>query len=140
MATEQDQKNNFVIELRDYLQKTYQTKYNYTCGAGDFEVSGANGTYTLILRSPNKPKNISGFYFRKDLCFFAPQSEKAILENINTFSSTKTDIESKLEENNKLTIKLGNKEYIVISHIEQGYAGEIGVYFMELPNFSIKVV
>ena len=32
----------------------------------------------------NKPKDISGFCFRKDLCFWSPQNEADILKEVMT--------------------------------------------------------
>ena len=140
MPTELNQKNEFALALREHLKSRYRTEHHYTCGEGNFEGQKVGDTYCLVRRDPNKPRDISGFYFRKDLCFWPPQSEADVLREIHDFSSRDENLESVLGEDGKnLRIRFWDKEYLVTSYIDGGYAGEISVHFMELPRFFEKV-
>ena len=136
MPTELNQKNEFVLTLREHLKSRYRTKHQYTCGEGEFEGQKVGNAYCLVRRDPNKPKDISGFYFRKDLCSWAPQNTSDVLKDVHDFSQRDKNIESILgEEGKNLTIKFGNTKYLVTSYIDGGYAGEISVHFIKLPRF-----
>lgn len=143
------QKNDFVASLRDYLMKKYNTDKHYTFGEGNFEGridrDGSGATYSLVRGDTNKPRNITGFCFRKDLCrgFFVPEDSKGILSDIQKFSKEK-GIESELlerkfgEELDQLNVAIAGKEYIVSVYIDDGYAGEILVNFMESPSNILR--
>jgi hypothetical protein len=134
-----NQKNEFVIALREHLKSRYKTKNHYTCGESDFEAQKKDRAYCLIQRDLNKPKNISGFYFRKDLCHLVPENEAEVLKEVHNFSLKDKNIESVLGEDEKnLTIRFNNKEYLVTSYVGRGYNGDICVNFMEFPNFLKK--
>jgi hypothetical protein len=130
-------KNNFVISLREHLQSMYGTNRNYTYGEGDFEGKKIGGGYNLVRRDPNVPRDINGFCFRKDMCLNPPWNETEVLKNIHLFASGKKNIESILQSDGRaqLSIKRGKDTYSVTAHIEEGYAGEISIYFMKLPYF-----
>lgn len=139
MSEELNQKNDFVLALRDYLMSKYSTEHHYTCGEGDFEGQKVGGAYCLVRRDSNEPKDISGFYFRKDLCSLVPQKELDVLRDVYNFSQDDKNLESVLGEDEKnLTIRFGDDNYLVTSYIDGGYAGEISVHFMELPRFFCK--
>ena len=136
MLTGLNQKNKFVLALREYLKSRYKTEYHYTCGEGDFDGQKAGNAYGLVRRDLNKSRDIRGFCFRKDLCYWAPQNEAEVLRDVYNFSQRDKNLESVLDEEGKnLTIKFGNQEYLVTSYIDGGYAGEISVSFMKLPSF-----
>ena len=122
-------KNQFVLDLRDYLKRRYVTKHCSTTGEGDYEAKKVNGSYALVRRNPNKPKEFNGFYFRKDLCLWPPQSVEAILEEVGEFSKSK-DLESRLEDD-KLRVRVNGSSYLVTPYIDKGHAGEIGVQVVE---------
>jgi len=143
--TSLQEKNNFVISLRDYLMESYGTDKHYTFGEGDFEGrmddNGSSASYSLVRRDPNKPRDISGFCFRKDLCmgFSVPSDDKKILMDIQEFSEKKKIknelIEHKIGDRdiNYLKIIIAGKEYMISAYIDDGYAGEMDVYFTESP-------
>jgi len=136
MPKELDRKNEFVLALREYLKSKYHTEHHYTCGERDFEGQKIGGAYYLVRRDSNKPKDISGFYFRKDLCFWEPQNASEVLKDVHDFCHREKNLESVLgKEGKNLTIKFGDNEYLVTSYIDVGYAGEISVSFMKLPRF-----
>ena len=140
MSSELTQKNEFVLALRKHLKSKYHTKHHYTCGDSDFEGQKIDGSYCLVRRDSNKPRDFSGFYFRKDLCSLAPQNASDVLMDVNDFSERDKNLESVLgEEEQNLTLRFGNKEYRVTSHIGEGYAGDISVNFMELTRFFEKI-
>ena len=130
MFTVLNQKNNFVISLREHLKSIYNTRYHYTFGESDFEYQKIDKGYSLIDRDPNKPRNISGFYFRKDLCSWLPQNATEVLKEIHDFASKDKNLESVLREDKKdLKITFGDKDYLVTSYINNSYAGNIVVWF-----------
>lgn len=132
-------KNEFVLELRDYLKSKYKTEQDYICGEGEFEGRRVGNAYCFVRKDPNEPKDISGFYFREDLCYWPPQSEADILRKVHNFSLSK-NLESMFKEGKGyLKIKFGDSEYLVAPHIDDGYVGDIGVYFMELPCFELEI-
>jgi len=136
MPTDLNQKNEFVLALREHLMSKYSTRHHYTEGEGNFESQKIGGAYCLVRRDPKKSRDISGFYFRKDLCPWAPQNSQDVLKDVHNFSQRDKNLESVLDEEGKnLTIKFGNQEYLVTSYIDGGYAGEISVSFMKLPSF-----
>lgn len=136
MVTEINQKNEFVIALREYLKSKYNTNYHYTCGEDDFESKKIDDAYCLFRRDSDNEKNISGFFFRKDLCSPIPKNASEILKNIYEFSQNKKNIESELRGDGKgMKVKIGDRKYLVNSYIDEGHAGEISVSFMELPGF-----
>ncbi len=140
MPTELTQKNEFVLALREHLKSRYQTEYHHTCGESNFEGQKLGRAYCLVRRDPNKLRDINGFYFRKDLCSWAPQDEAGILRDVHDFSSRDKNLKSVLGKDGKnLKIRFGGKEYLVTSHIDGGYAGEISVQFMESPRFFERV-
>jgi hypothetical protein len=140
IPTKLNQKNEFVLALREHLMSKYSTEHHYTCGEGDFEGQKVGDAYCSVRRDLNEPTDINGFYFRKDLCFQPPQSEADVLKEVSDFFQRDKNLESALEENGKdLKIRFGDKEYLVTSYIDKGYAGEINVHFMELPRFFEKV-
>ena len=140
MPTELNQKNEFVLALREHLKSRYGAEHHYTCGEGDFESQRVGDAYCLVCRNPNKPRDINGFYFRKDLCFWPPQSEADVLKEVHDFSSRDENLESILGKDGKnLKIKFDDKEYLVSSYIDKGYAGEISIHLMELPGFFERV-
>ena len=133
-------KNKFVLALREYLKSRYKTEYHYTCGEGDFDGQKVGNAYGLVRRDLNKSRDIRGFCFRKDLCCWAPQNEAEVLRDVYNFSQRDKNLESVLDEDGKkLRIRFGDKEYLVTSYIDDGYAGEINVHFIELPDFFEKV-
>jgi len=90
------------------------------------------GGYNLVRRDPSKPKDISGFCFRKDLCSWQPKEDSAVINDVFKFSQRYKNIECVLEDEGKsLTLKFGNTEYFVSTHIGGGYAGEITVYLIQ---------
>ena len=135
MTAESDQKNEFVLALREHLASTYHTEHHYTSGAGDFAGQTIDGgAYRLAPRDQTKSKDISGFYFRKDLCSWVPQHASDVLRNIYDFSQRDRHLESVFDpEGESLTIRFEHQEYLVTSFIDDGYAGEISVRFMKLP-------
>jgi hypothetical protein len=136
MTTALQNKNDFVIDLKHYLKSQYGTEHCYTNGEGEFEgKKTAEGAYVSVRRDPSKPKDISGFCFRKDLCEHPPGTANGILKEIHSFASQKPDCKSTLDKDT-LTIRFGKKEYLVTSFIDGGYAGEIDIYFMEAPRLS----
>jgi len=139
MSEELNQKNEFVLSLREHLMSKYSTKHHYTCGEGDFEGQKIGSAYCLVRRDPNTPRDISGFCFRRDLCSWAPQNASDVLKDVYDFSQREKNLESVLDkQEKKLTITFGNRKYSVTSYIDKGYAGEISVSFMELPLFLRK--
>ena len=139
-------KNGFILALRDYLQSKYSTQSHYTLGESDFE-GKIGGGYNLVRRDPNKPKDISGFVFRKDLCDWTPKNETDIINDVHKFSLNYKSLENVLSDDRKtLSIKFGNSDYLVNAHIGGGYAGELSVYFVNMSfvktaliNFKILV-
>jgi hypothetical protein len=138
MITDLTKKNEFVLALRDHLQSIYSTEHNYTFGEGDFEGKKIGEGYSLVRRDAKKPKDISGFVFRKDLCAWAPQNESDIIKDVHKFFEKYKNLESVIEEDGKrLSIKFGSTDYIVHTHIDGGYAGEISVYLVNIPFLKI---
>ena len=82
MLTELDSKSEFVLALREHLKREYKTEYHHTCGEGNIEGQKVGDGHYLIRRDPNKPIDISGFYFRKDLCSWTPQNKADVLKGI----------------------------------------------------------
>jgi len=138
MPNELDQKNNFVLALRDNLKSLYRTESHYTHGEDDFEAQKVGSAYCLVRKDQNKPRDVRGFCFRKDLCYWPPRDEAEILKEVHDFSSRYKNLESVLgKESEHLKIKFGDKEYFVTSHIDGGYAGEISISFTELLRLRI---
>jgi hypothetical protein len=121
------EKNDFVTGLRDYLSSLYGIKHHYTFGTGDFEGKKIGGSYCLVRRDSNKPKDITGFCFRKDLCKIIPDINK-LYDDINSFVKTKSNVKGKLEDKIGLTLKLGKQEYLVHAYIGELYADEITIW------------
>jgi hypothetical protein len=135
MSTELEQKNKFIHSLIEHLKSKYHTEHHYTCGEGNFKGQKIGGAYCLVRKDPNKLKEISAFYFRKNLCSCAPQNVSVVLKDIHNFSVREKSLESVFgEDGKKLTILFGYKKYMVTSYIDEGYAGEINVSFMELSS------
>ncbi len=135
-------KNQFVVDLREHLKSKYGTKRDYTFGEGNYEAKKIGNGYHLVRRGFDKQRDISGFCLRKDLCSFPPQNEDRILQEVHDFALTQQKIESILEKHDalgksrkRLTISFWGQKYLVLANISEGYAGEIDVYFMELPDF-----
>ena len=129
------QKNEFVLALREELKSLYGTRAHYTYGEGDFEAVKKGNGYSLVRRDANQQKDISGFEFSKDLCQRLPCNEQDLLRHVHAFASGQQGIESVLEKDH-LQIKIGNKEYSVMTYIDAGYAGPIKLYFIEYPTLS----
>jgi hypothetical protein len=124
------QKNRFVTELRDYLQEKYRTKEVHTYGDEGFESRKTQGAYCLVRTPTNKPSDISGFCFRKDLCSWPPRTEKQLLDDVKDFASRTEGLEAKFEQNRGiLKMTFEDTNYLVHPHIDQGHAGEISIYF-----------
>ena len=140
MHIELIQKNKFVCDLRDHLMSIYSTGYHYTYGEEDYKGQKIGDVYCSIRKDINEPRDINGFCFRKDLCSLKPNDASDVLKNVYDFSQKDKNIESILEKGKNLVIKFGKKDYIVTSHIEEGYAGEIYIYFMELPSFNFHYI
>lgn len=127
--------NNFIISLRNYLMNLYDTKHHYTFGEGNFEGKKIGNAYCLVEKDSNKPRDITGFCFRKNLLYFNNLNENQLLENICSFLLSKN---IKIETQNPLTIKLSDNKYLINTHIGKGYADDISVSFMQLPSFKLN--
>jgi len=138
MATALQEKNDFVLDLREHFQEKYGTKYHYTFGEGDdeAEIRNNNGcvSYHLVKRDPKKPRDLSGFVFRKDLCSYLPQNTDEILNNVHRFA-VKKGIESRLSKNSqddlRLNLEFDEIEYSVRAWIGELYADEINIRLNE---------
>ena len=137
-------KNNFVRELRNYLQEMYGTSHNYTYGKGDFEARKNKGAYELVRKPINAPEDLSGFCFRKDLCTSPPFNKINLLEDIIRFISIRKDLECRLLDKHKnhdyLDITFNKKEYLLSAHIGGGYADDINISLMESPTNILKSI
>ena len=137
LFTELNRKNRFVLDLREHLKSIYRTENHYTYGESDFESKKVGNMFSWVRRDLSKPKDISGFCFRKNLCSRPPQSVLNVLKEIHEFSLRDKNLESVLEKDGgNLEIKFGDKKYLVTSYIDGGYAGEVSVHFAKLPDFS----
>lgn len=141
-----EEKNKIIVGLRDYLMKLYNTNEYYTFGEEDFEIDEAKrkqGIYCSVRRDPNKPRDLSGFCFRKDLLsgFWSSDKETKIrfYEDIHRFLNRQKNVESKLRFDSgepKLSLRIENEEYSVRVYVGEGYADEIHVDFMKSFNFE----
>ena len=125
------QKNEFVYSLVEYLQSKYRTEYYRVSGSGSFEGKNIDGAYCSVCRDSD---DLNGFSFRKDLCNFVPFDGIDVLKDIYEFACLDSDIYSVFDEDRRLKIRFGDKDYLVTSFIDGGYAGVIGVSFVELPD------
>ncbi len=121
-----------MIEL-NYLKSKYGTRYCYTHGGGGYEAKKEGDAYCLYQGDSDKPRNIDGFCFRKDLCNTPPLSRESILLDVHNFS-LKKNIESVLDES--LRIKFSDVKYLVHTYIGEGLADEINVVFMKIPDYE----
>lgn len=141
MSYAQFKKNKFVTDLRDHLISLYKTKQHYTYGEGEFKAQMKGNVYCLSRKDLNEKDNISGFCFRNDLCDCPPEDIGQVLKDIQVFSLKDESIESRLDTIAKsLEIKLNDKKYLIHSFIDEGYAGEISVYFIESFHTSTHIL
>lgn len=138
MGKNMNKKNNLVLSLRDHLMNAYSTRKHYTPGESDFECVAGEGNYSSVSRNPSKPRNIGGFYFRKDLCELAPSGSQQLTEDVKNFLD-RSGADISLTKQGDLNLVFGDEEYLITSHIEEGHAGEISVHFMEMPSLRIAV-
>lgn len=134
----QQQKNGFVIALRDYLMANYKTETHHTFGEERLKGEERDGVYFGVHRDPAEPRDITGFCLRKDLCGYAPDRAEQVLKLINCFAISCGGLEAKLEnEADELTLRFGSDRYIVSAHIGEGYADKIDVSFTKMPVLKI---
>ena len=134
-----EQKNDFVVALREHLKSRYQNDNPYTFGEGEFEAQVSEGCYSLVRRDTEKPEDISGFCFRKDLCScsYLFHSIDDVLKEAHNFALGRENVKSRLDKGGEeLEIAILGKKYHVRAYVGEGYAGEIGVDFMEAPCFG----
>ena len=75
-------------------------------------------------------------HYRKD--FNLKFSSVVIVKSKKGETEKYKNLESVIEEDGKrLSIKFGSTDYIVHTHIDGGYAGEISVYLVNIPFLKI---
>ncbi|MGV8087280.1 MAG: hypothetical protein ACP5N1_06640 [Candidatus Woesearchaeota archaeon] len=133
MDTEQKLKNEFMIELRNHLMKLYKTTKHYTLGESNLEAKTQE--HAIDTSKPQAIKDITGFFFIKNLCEYKPQNANEVVEKINEFYKQKTGIENTLEKNQKqLRIKLDNREYFIVAYVsKESGGGDISVHCTLMP-------
>ncbi len=123
-------KNNFVKSLRDYLMLIYQTENHFTSGEGPIRVEKIGNAYIGVTRSPDEQEDLTGFYFRKDLCSgFLPSNDSGVLDEVKRFVSKDLEIKLLKETPEHLTLSIKDREYMVTAHIGELYADEISINF-----------
>lgn len=141
MNEEKYQKNQFIVLLREHLMSLYSTKNHFTPGEGLYRGEKTSNGYSLVVKDTDEPMDITGFFFRKDLCLSTPKNSSNVLKEIVNFASKKGLEATLKKESNSLKIKsLEDKDYLVTSHIDEGYAGEISVDFVESPGLNVSLL
>lgn len=121
-------KDRFVRGLREFLQQSYGFEKVYTFGKkNEFGIE----------------EDLGGFLFNKLSCdnlySFDLKKKKEILNDINAFAISNR-FESKFDNEEYLKLKIGEKNYMIYTYIEEGYAGEISIIVREPMDDFIKKI
>ena len=80
--------------------------------------------------STTEQEDLTGFYFRKDLCSgFLPSNDSGVLDEVKRFVSKDLEIKLLKETPEHLTLSIKDREYMVTAHIGELYADEISINF-----------